>query len=222
MRARSINLTFHGVGEPSRALEPGEADFWVSTDRFEALLDVACTREDVRITFDDGNGSDLEHALPALLARGLGATFFVVAGRLGSPGFLTEDDVRELARAGMSIGSHGMSHRPWHNLDDATQHEEIVQAKAILERVLAAPVTDAACPFGLYDRRALQALRRAGYRRVYTSDGGSAADHEFVQARTSIGSGDGPDDPAAFVASCQVSAHRALPRWAKLAVKRWR
>ena len=78
---RSINLTFHGIGEPQRPLETNEAAVWVSRDRFLSLLDAVVGREDVRITIDDGNASDVEQVLPALRERGLSATFFVVAGR---------------------------------------------------------------------------------------------------------------------------------------------
>ena len=112
MQKRSINLTFHGIGEPPRALDPGEENVWVAHDRFVALLDSVAGREDVRITFDDGNASDVEQALPALVDRELDATFFVVAGRLGEPTFLDATGVRELAAAGMGIGCHGMRHRP--------------------------------------------------------------------------------------------------------------
>ena len=96
---RCINLTFHGVGEPTRRLEPGEEDVWLSCAQLSSILDAVANRGDVRITFDDGNASDLHTALPALRARGLTATFFVVAGRLGTPGFLDDEDVEALAAA---------------------------------------------------------------------------------------------------------------------------
>ena len=50
----------------------------------------------MRLSFDDGNSSDVEIALPALRERGLPRRFFVVAGRLDRPGSLSRDDVREL------------------------------------------------------------------------------------------------------------------------------
>ena len=65
MRHRIINLTFHGIGEPERALEPGEEQFWLDSDQFQSALDSVEGRSDVRITFDDGNASDLEHGAPA-------------------------------------------------------------------------------------------------------------------------------------------------------------
>lgn len=221
MQARAITLTFHGVGEPPRALKPDEADVWVSTERFKALLDAAAERDDVRITFDDGNVSDLEHALPALRERGLEATFFVVAGRLGQAGFIDASGVRELAAAGMRIGSHGMRHRPWRRLDDRARHEELVRAKAVLEEVVEQPVTEAACPFGSYDRRVIAALRSASYRRVYTSDRGTTRPNDFLQARNSVRPSDEPD-VLRRISTLDRRPDKAFRRRAKLAVKRWR
>jgi peptidoglycan/xylan/chitin deacetylase (PgdA/CDA1 family) len=218
---RAINLTFHGVGEPPRRLDPGEANVWVSHERFLSILDSVAGRNDVRITFDDGNLSDVKHALPALRERGLKAAFFVVAGRLGAPCFLDAAAVEELADAGMTIGSHGMRHRAWRGLDDAALREELVDSKAILESVVGRPVTQAACPFGSYDRRVLRRLRGSGYDQVYTSDRGTTRSREFLQARNSIGPNDEPT-VLEGIAALESSPRRALPRRAKLAVKRWR
>ena len=107
MPNHSIHLTFHGVGQPERVLEPGEELVWVSRGQFLALLDRAQHRRDVTITFDDGNASDIEVALPALRDRGIRATFFVVAGRLGTPAFLDEDGVRMLTEAGWRLAATG-------------------------------------------------------------------------------------------------------------------
>jgi peptidoglycan/xylan/chitin deacetylase (PgdA/CDA1 family) len=218
---RAINLTFHGVGEPTRRLDPGETDVWVSRERFLSLLDSVEDRRHVRISFDDGNASDVEHALPALRERGLRAIFFVVAGRLGTPGFIDAAAVKELAAAGMEIGCHGMRHRAWRGLDDGALRQELVDAKAILEGVVERPVTQAACPFGSYDRRVLRMLRRSGYHHAYTSDRGTARSGDFLQPRNSVG----PHDEACLldrIASLESPSYRALPRRAKLVVKRWR
>ena len=85
----SINLTFHGVGEPKRRLDPAEAEFWLGRRQFESTLDSVAGRSDVRITFDDGNHSDLAYALPALRKRGLTATFFVVGTQVAAHPDLT-------------------------------------------------------------------------------------------------------------------------------------
>jgi peptidoglycan/xylan/chitin deacetylase (PgdA/CDA1 family) len=218
---RHINLTFHGVGEPERSLEPGEAAVWVSRGRFLSVLDSVAGRTDVRITFDDGNASDVAYALPALRARGLRATFFLVAGRLETPGFVDRAGVSTLSEAGMTIGCHGMRHRPWRELGDDELHEELVGAKALLEDIVQRPVDEAGCPFGSYDRRVLRSLRRAGYARVYTSDRGTARPGAWLQARNSVGPGD-DGGLLARIAAGEGRAHQALTRQAKLVAKRWR
>ena len=50
---------------------PDEEPFWLHRDQFESAPDSVVGRVDFQITFDDGNASDLEHALPQLRRRGL-------------------------------------------------------------------------------------------------------------------------------------------------------
>ena len=220
MGDHSVTLTFHGIGDPPRRLDPEEAHVWLAADEFGAVLDWVAARRDVKLTFDDGNASDLERALPELRRRGLTAAFFVVAGRLGAPGFLDPDGVRALADAGMTIGCHGMRHRAWRHLDEHALHEEIVDARNLLEDVVDRPVAEAACPFGSYDRRVLHALRRCGYRRVYTSDRGSSRPEQWLQARNTVRRGGGT--ALATGALAPGSRREALRRRARLAAKRWR
>ena len=217
MPDRTINLTFHGIGRTVRWLDPGEDEVWLSHERFLSILDEVAERPDVAISFDDGNESDVALALPALRERGLSATFFVVAGRLGEPTFLDHAGVRALAAAGMEIGCHGMRHRAWRGLDRRALHEELVEAKAILERTLRRSVTRAACPFGSYDRRVLRALRDCGYERVYTSDRGTAPAGSFLQTRNSVG----PRDRHVRLDDIRA-LDRGPIRHAKGLVKRWR
>lgn len=158
----------------------------VDPQQFIEILDAVSGRGDVCLTFDDGNISDVSEALPELMRRGLRAHFFICPARFGTPEFLDEDDVRRLRSAGMSLGSHGMDHVRWRRLGRSAIDREIVQAKRILEDLLQAPVDTAACPFGAYDRRTLTALRAAGFRRVYTSDGGPAAPEDWLVARNTV------------------------------------
>lgn len=203
-----------------RRLEVGEEDVWLTAERFRSVLDAAAGRDEVQITFDDGNTSDMQHALPELQARGLTATFFLVAGRLDTPGFLSSEDVSTLAAAGMTVGCHGMNHRPWRNLTESELREEMLLSRRRLEEIVAHPVTRAACPFGSYDRRVLLSLRRYGYERVFTSDQGTARSDHWVQARNTLRTSD-----VGNVLEQVVAMDDPLPRIrrrAKLAVKRWR
>jgi peptidoglycan/xylan/chitin deacetylase (PgdA/CDA1 family) len=221
LQQRAINLTFHGIGDAGRAVDADEAGVWVSRAGSLALFDAVADRPDVRLTFDDGNASDVDFALPALVERGLTATFFVVAGRLGMPGYLDEAGVSALAAAGMGIGSHGMRHRPWRRLDEPTLYEELAEAKQRLEAILERPVTQAACPFGAYDRATLRGLRRHGFREVYTSDRGTAARDGWLQARNTVHAGDDAD-LLDRIPGLERPAYKALRRRAVRMAKSWR
>jgi peptidoglycan/xylan/chitin deacetylase (PgdA/CDA1 family) len=192
--SRSVhNICFHGIGAPGRELEPGEDVYWISVDAFVGMLDVLAGRTGVRISFDDGNKSDAEIAADALQARGLSATFFVVAGRLGAPGSLDRDDIHRLQRAGMAIGTHGMDHRPWRGLAAAELERELVDARMRIAEAVGHPVDEAAVPLGAYDRRLLQALRRLGYTKVHTSDRFPAREGDWLQPRFSVVATDTPE-----------------------------
>jgi peptidoglycan/xylan/chitin deacetylase (PgdA/CDA1 family) len=181
-----IILNFHGIGPVSRKMDSGEFECWLEQDRFYAILDIIEGQSNVRLTFDDGNASDFEIALPALLQRGLRATFFVCSGRLDQATFLKRSQIREIQSHGMQIGSHGIAHCSWRHLDQAQLREEIEDSQRSLEAVCGSPVGAAACPFGAYDRHVLNELRQADYRFVYTSDGGSAEEKQWLQARNTI------------------------------------
>jgi peptidoglycan/xylan/chitin deacetylase (PgdA/CDA1 family) len=212
------NLTFHGVGQPPRPLTAGEAACWLTADELNAALDAVASRRDVRITFDDSNRSDVDLALPALLERGLTATFFVLAGRLHDPKHLNEADLDRLLASGMSVGSHGLDHTDWRRLDQSGLAREVSRSRQILERVLGRPVAEVSLPFGSYDRRVLACVRcEGGYTRVFSSDGGAARPDAWLQTRTTVTAA---HRPGALATPPRPTdrAQLALKRW----VKRWR
>jgi peptidoglycan/xylan/chitin deacetylase (PgdA/CDA1 family) len=179
-------LNFHCIGTPRRELTPGEQKVWIDESKFHSLLDFARSHPEVELTFDDGNASDHTIALPALQARGMKAQFFLVADRVDRQGYLSRAQLNELVAAGMQIGSHGMRHRPWAELDQSGLYEELVEARDKLQQVVNTSIRHASCPFGSYNRRVIRALRRGGYERVYTSDGGSARADSFLLPRNSV------------------------------------
>ena len=217
-----LNLCFHGIGIPGRALEPDEELFWVEPPQFEELLDVISKYPSVRITFDDGNASDVALALPSLRRRNLTATFFVISGRLGQPGSLAVADVRRLVRDGMTVGSHGMWHRPWRSVSDVELKEELADAADAIADAVGEPVCQVACPFGSYDRRVLSAIRCHGFSRVYTVDGGPAKGDAWLQSRYTIRAADSPADIERRARSPRGNALAAAVRQGKSLVKQWR
>lgn len=186
----NVNLCFHGIGSIGREREAGESQYWVSEDRFFHILDVVAEHPSVRLSFDDGNRSDIEIALPALRERVLYASFFALAGRLDDSASLSPQDLRELRSAGMAIGNHGWTHTPWRGLTAADAQRELVDAREALAEASSGPIDDAALPLGRYDRSLLQRLTRIGYGKVYTSDRFPARSSTWLQSRYSVTAAD--------------------------------
>jgi len=216
-------INFHGIGEPERPLEPGEAPYWLSVARFNDMLDRIADhpdRDELAITFDDSNTSDLMIAAPALAKRGLTARFFVLTGRIGEPGSLDKADISALVDMGMPIGSHGIAHRDWSSLAPAELDVELKTSKSVLEEVCGFEITDASIPFGRYNAAVLSRLRRAGYRCAYSSDKGNADSAAFLQARTSVRS-DTTDEALNDALSGDMPAISRLRRAARMQLKQW-
>ena len=187
VRSKMLVLNFHGLGPRPDWVGSEEAHFWCDeVSRFHRLLDsveptVEATEIPIELTFDDGNLSDATIALPALVERGLTASFFVCAGRVGDRNYLDGAALLELRAAGMNVGSHGWSHIDWRTADDSTLRREVDDARDKIEQLLGERIQAVAIPFGSYDRRVLGRLGR--FQTVYTSDRGLARTDRRVMPR---------------------------------------
>ena len=126
----------------------------------------------VGLTFDDGYTDFARHALPVLQRFGFGATVFVIAGRLGGDNawdpegprkpLMSAGQVRDLAQAGIEIGSHGLRHIRL----PAAQHalaEEVGGSRRILQEITGEPVGGFCYPYGDLDAEAVARVRDTGY-----------------------------------------------------------
>lgn len=193
---RLLNLNFHGIGAPTeRPFGPGEAEFWATQETFEATLDLAQSRPgEISLSFDDGNTTDLTVALPALEQRNLTATFFIVAGWLGTrPGFIKPEDLHKLVNNGMTIGNHGLQHLRWTELDRAALQHETTEGQRRLEQITQTRIETAALPYGAYNQNVLSTLKAQGYTHVYSSTPGTADPNAWLQPRTHVKASDTPE-----------------------------
>lgn len=175
-----INTVTSSTPAISRALTVHPADFarqmrWLKrhgyrtvTQRelFEALMcGRRLGRRPIMITFDDGYRDAFFKASPVLARLGMGATAYVVSGRIsnGDPSFLTWTLLHALERRGIEIASHTVAHRDMTSLSDRRMLEDLRSSRRALERKLGHRVPWLAYPFGSYDARVERLARRAGY-----------------------------------------------------------
>lgn len=179
-------LMYHGIHDDRRT--PGIFDpiYSVTVDAFARQLDAllaggfttvrlgAATGapRPVVLTFDDGDRSNAEIALPMLRERGMVAEFFVPSDRVDRAGSMTVDDLRAVAAAGMGIGSHGRTHAHLAELSESALREELVTSRAVLAARAGAPVEALSLPGGRGGRREARVARALGYRHLLNSTPG--------------------------------------------------
>jgi Predicted xylanase/chitin deacetylase len=122
-------------------------------------------------TFDDGHSSDLEVSLPILeeigaVSRGC---FFITTAWIGKEGYMTKDQVRQLASRPVSIGTHGHSHGFFAKMTDKELAEELSVSMQIVEEITGKPVDTLSVPGGKFDDRLGKLAVAAGYKRIFTS-----------------------------------------------------
>lgn len=207
-------LNHHGLGEPCRGADPADCDYWLPVETFRETLDIVARQQvpgiSISITFDDGNASDFEEAMPLLLDRGQSASFFVLAGRIDEPGSLSASQIRQMSQAGMTIGSHGWDHIDWRQATRAALQKELYDARAKLQDVLGLAVDSIAVPFGLIGRRVVAEARKAGYRRIYTSSGGFSGWREGLIPRNCLTSDFSPQRDLPRLLSWQARLRSAV------------
>ncbi len=124
----------------------------------------------VALTFDDGNAGQFERAFPALVERGMTATFFVVTSWVGQLGYVTWDQLREMRAEGMDIQSHTRTHAYFSELSPAEARDELVRSKAELDEALGQDTDQIALPGGFEPSRTRWSLlSESGFRTVATS-----------------------------------------------------
>ena len=149
------------------------------------------------LTFDDGFKNCLTNALPILLDKRAMAAFYLATGYVGlNPekdrekllGFFNEgqilmeflnwDECRELVAAGMTIGSHTVSHARLAELNEADVCRELNYSKATIEENLGQACDHFCSPFGIPGRdfnveRDPALANSAGYRSMTTTERGA-------------------------------------------------
>jgi len=125
---------------------------------------------DVVITFDDGHLSNHSLALPVLEQLGYQAYFFVTTDFIRSRAeHCRVNQLQDLHRAGMVVGSHGVSHRFLADLNDDEAKYELQHSRETLQDWLGADVDSFSFPGGRYTHQTLNAAYAAGYRWVFDS-----------------------------------------------------
>jgi peptidoglycan/xylan/chitin deacetylase (PgdA/CDA1 family) len=116
------------------------------------------------ISIDDGWDDGYTYAFPILERYGFHATYYVIAGRVGTwKNVLTPAELRALAAAGMEIGDHTLDHVGLPYLTAPAMHVQVATAADLLAGFVGKRPATFAYPSGRYDLAAEEEVQADGF-----------------------------------------------------------
>jgi peptidoglycan/xylan/chitin deacetylase (PgdA/CDA1 family) len=173
-------LLYHRI-----AISPINSPYYISPDKFEAELKLlhdweyttitlgvlvrAITENaplpprPILITFDDGNLDNYTTAFPIMKKYGFTGILYISGRYVDTQGYLSVNQIQEMARAHWEVGSHGMTHPDLTAPGPQQLDYEIVESRAFLEKKLELPILSFAYPFGDWNHATYRKVAKAGY-----------------------------------------------------------
>jgi peptidoglycan/xylan/chitin deacetylase (PgdA/CDA1 family) len=152
---------------------------------------ITLPEKSVLITFDDGCSGVFTNALPILQKYNAKATLFVVNSLLGTPGYLTWEELDSIMKSGLfTLGSHSYNLHGWvdytmlpdggyipklNHLREETWDEyldrvrqDLKQSRNELYEKYKQPILFFAYPFGEYNSQSIKRLKECGFIGAFT------------------------------------------------------
>jgi peptidoglycan/xylan/chitin deacetylase (PgdA/CDA1 family) len=170
-----ITLMYHGISTEDSQVPPGReagAELYdVPLEDFRQQMQwLKESGKHATLTFDDGEMNNYALALPILKESNLQAYFFIIINMIGREGFMGLAEINALIEAGMTVGSHGTSHRILTKLKDNQIIEELRMSKSYLERHLGTRIYAFSVPRGFCSDKIINMAYDAGYTQIFISD----------------------------------------------------
>ena len=124
------------------------------------------------VTFDDGYQSAYTKAFSVLQNYGMSATVFLAVGKeatarpndrlpsINEHSMLCWKEIREMHRWGIEFGAHTCTHPDLTRIPSHLVKKEVYGSKAIIEDALGAPVSCFAYPYGRYNHRVRNIVKK--------------------------------------------------------------
>lgn len=141
----------------------------VEETAFEEQVKALQGRE-VVFTFDDGGVSFITKAAPILEKYGFKGVFFVCTKYIGTPGFLSAEQLKELTERGHIVGSHSHTHPEiFTKLSSEEIKQEWQMSSQVLKGILGEGEYTASIPNGYTSKEILDAAIQFEFKTIYTS-----------------------------------------------------
>jgi len=121
----------------------------------------------VMISFDDTRLEQYTIAREEMSKYGFKGVFFIMTVSLGRPGYMTKEQVKQLADEGNIIGSHTWNHSNVKKYSGEDWKIQIDKPSQELEKITGKPIDYFAYPFGLWNKEAIEQLKQRGFKAAF-------------------------------------------------------
>ena len=135
---------------------------------FRIVTEISKNKNEIAIHFDDGFRGIYEN-LDLFIQYDVKATVFIITSRIGTPNYLSLQEIRELHHLGFNIQSHTVNHLNLTELEHDKVISEIRKSREILGMILSTTIYEISFPRGFFCENILNACIEEGYTRCYCS-----------------------------------------------------
>ena len=137
----------------------------VTTDE---VLDGGADEKSVMLHFDDGTSDHFLTVAPLLARYHFHGVFFISTAKIGKEGYLTPDQIRQMAAAGHAIECHGHSHRRMDRMSGDELDGELSLSVREIQRLTGRSPRILAPPGGFLSRQVVDAASKFGMNIIRT------------------------------------------------------
>jgi len=131
------------------------------------LKGMALPQKPIMISFDDTRLDQFTIGREEMNRYGFKGVFFIMTVSLGRPGYMTKEQVKQLADEGNIIGSHTWNHSNIKKYSGEDWTIQIDKPSQQLEKITGKPIKYFAYPFGLWNKEAIEQLKQRGIKAAF-------------------------------------------------------
>jgi peptidoglycan/xylan/chitin deacetylase (PgdA/CDA1 family) len=121
----------------------------------------------VMISFDDTRLDHYIIALAELNKYGFKGVFFIMTVSLNRPGYMTKEQVKQLADEGHAIGLHTWNHKNVKTFTEEDWSIQVTKPRDQLKAITGKPIDYFAYPFGLWNKQGLEKIKGHGFKAAF-------------------------------------------------------
>ena len=149
-------------------------DSGYQTATFKDIANNNIAEKPIILTFDDGYSDFYSSAYPELKKRAMKAVVYIIVSNIGKDGYLSKEQIIELSREGIEIGSHTLSHIDLSKAEDDRSLVQIRDSKLSLEQIISTSVLSFCYPSGKLNAQTPIMIKNNNYKFAVTTKSGIA------------------------------------------------